>query len=566
MSSIRIEGPLARWGNAESQQQAKIFLAGVSSGLLLCLLVTKGPHALLQATIGNVLSIARQLPGVSDMLEQAEGAVLQELVDEIAPIDAQAMKVIPRQGQAAQEVIAFINKSLQQDMSHGFNDGRSFAGIYHFPHSVLSQVQSEVLKSCLDTNLLYPTVFKTCRKMEAEVVTMVVNILKGQLGLSTDVEGDVDCAPEACGLLTTGGTESILLAVKAYRDEYYAKYGSNAKKPEVIACITCHPALDKACHYFQVVLHKLPSVEGTQAFDLDLIQKYLTPQTCMIYASAPSFPHGVVDPVPELAAIAHKHGVGLHVDNCLGGVLLSYAYALQQQQAASSSALARIPMFDFRVEGVTSVSIDVHKYGCAPKGASVVAFRTEELRRQVYSVVTNWPGGLYATPTATGSRSGGMAACAWATMKFIGGEGYAKMTADVQGMTSRIVDKIQRMPTLRIVGQPHACIIAFTTTPQAPFQIYSLAARMEAKGFHVNSIHLPTAIAFCVSERFASIIEAWIEALQQCVQEAIANPNEAQFEGKGDAGIYGASVVLPGNEIERILKRYCDIMYLVRDK
>jgi sphinganine-1-phosphate aldolase len=171
---------------------------------------------------------------------------------------------------------------------------------------------------------------------------------------------------------------------------------------------------------------------------------------------------------------------------------------------------------------------------------------------------------LYATPTVTGSRSGAPAAVAWATLKAMGGASYARTAAEVHALTARFAGAVQAIPQLRLVGQPSACVVAFTTAPGAPFGIYSLAARMEARGHHMNSLQDPPAAAFVVTERAEAAADDWVASLAACAAEAVANPRDPRFEGKGSAGIYGASAVLPPTEIGRILQRYCDVLYMVR--
>lgn len=567
-----------------ASEKARTFVGGAAAGALLYVLASKGPSGALRSLIGSVLATARALPGVGSLVAAAEAGAMQSLVDELAPLDPTARNVMDAAGVGASDLLSEIKSSMSKDVqAAGFLQGKAFAGIYHHPLGELTDLQCSVMAECINTNLLYPGVFRTCRKMEAEVVAMMVGMLKGNLGLDeAPSTGAADPAPDACGLLSTGGTESILLATKAYREAAFAARGGPFAA-EVVACITCHPALDKACEYLGLKLHKLPADPATQALSASAAASAINGNTIFVYASAPSFPHGVVDPVPELAALCASKRIGLHVDNCLGGVLLSYAHALQSRGAAASSSasgagagagagaaasapspLARIPDFDFRVPGVTSVSIDVHKYGFAPKGASVVAFRDSSLRRHCYTTVTDWPGGLYATPTVTGSRSGASAAVAWATLRYMGGKRYAEMASLTQGLLARLVAEVSTMPHLEVVGRPAASIFAFTAARGAPFSPYSLAARMEARGHHLNSMQDPAALALVVTERFAENIDAWLADLRACVAEAVASPKDAAFEGKGSAGIYGMSAVLPASELGRILQSYCDILYMVR--
>lgn len=554
---------------------SRSFVLGAGTGVGLYLLAKHGPSGLLKAAVGGILASARAMPGVGALLEQAEGAALQSIVDELAPPDPSAITALPGDAASSSSLLSEIRSLLDKDMaSSGFLKGKAFAGIYHHPLGELTDLQSQVMTAFINTNLLYPGIFRSARKFEAETVAMVVSMLKGKLGLDSDPSSgkDADPAPDACGLLTTGGTESILLATKAYREAAFSKRGissssSSSDALEVICGLTAHPAIDKACHYLGLKLVKLPVDESNGQLRPEDVAKAINANTIFVYASAPEFCHGVCDPIPELAALAHSKGVGLHVDNCVGGVLLSYMQREQEQNpSAATTALAPIPLFDFRVPGVTSVSCDAHKYGNAPKGASVVAFRDQQLRRHCYVTVTDWPGGLYATPTVTGSRSGANAATAWATLRFMGGKGYQSMASEVAGLMDRMVAGINAIPELKVIGgRPHACIVSFTTNGSvASFDAYSLAARMDEKGHHLNSLQSPPGAAVVVTERMSETIDDWLRCLHQCVEEARKNPSDPKYQGKGSAGIYGASAVLPPSEVGRILQRYCDVLTLVR--
>lgn len=257
------------------------------------------------------------------------------------------------------------------------------------------------------------------------------------------------------------------------------------------------------------------------------------------------------------------------MDNCLGGVLMSYARAAQvARRRAAAGAVADeelLPEFDFAAgAGVTSISMDLHKFGGMPKGASVVAFRSPALRAHAYTTVSDWPGGLYATPTLVGSRSAAPGVVAWATLRATGGAAIAAAATATHALHTRLRAAIAANPHLRLLGTPTAAVVAFTTAPGTPFSIYALVARMEARGWHLTSLHRPAGAHVCVSERFAELLDAWVADLSACVTAALAAPRDPAFEGKGNAGIYGAATVLPPGEVSGILTRYCDILTLVR--
>jgi sphinganine-1-phosphate aldolase len=236
-------------------------------------------------------------------------------------------------------------------------------------------------------NALNPMAFKSLKRMEAEVVQMTASMLH---------------APDdACGTMTTGGTESLLMAVKAARDRAKAR-GPKTDRPNVVAAITAHPALDKAGHYFGLEIRKAP-VGPDKRVIVSAMKKLIDKNTVLLFASAPQYPHGVIDPIDEVGRLALSRGIPLHVDACIGGFVLPWVERLGYP----------IPAFDFRVPGVTSMSADLHKYGFAVKGASVVVYRDMSYLEHQFFLETEFPGGIYASPSMTGTRGGGPIAAAW---------------------------------------------------------------------------------------------------------------------------------------------------------
>ena len=301
---------------------------------------------------------------------------------------------------------------------------KKWAGIYHSPEGDLVNLQNKVWSLYNCSNTLYEGVFPSVRKFEAELISWILNLLHG--------------SPLSCGLLTSGGTESVLLAALAYRERGRRR---GIATPRVLAANTCHPCIVKACHYFGMTLTKIP-VNASSGFALTAAaaQPHITGDVVCIYASAPTFPHGVIDHIEDLGHLAKSHGIGLHVDNCLGGILLSYLDALHLTPGHQ--------IWDFRAEGVTSISVDVHKYGNASKGVSVVCFHEPELRGLTYVPVTDGCEGLYVTPTMQGARGGAVIAQAWATMLSFGNDGYERFAADIHGSHLKCQEIVNSIPGL----------------------------------------------------------------------------------------------------------------------
>ena len=269
-------------------------------------------------------------------------------------------------------------------------------------------------------------VFPSVRKFEAELISWVLHLLHGK--------------SNSCGLLTSGGTESVLLAALSYRE---LGRGRGIATPRVLAANTCHPCIVKACHYFGLKLTKI-QVDASTGFALTAaaVKQHITADVVCIYASAPTFPHGVIDHVEDLGQLAKSKGIGLHVDNCLGGILLSFL--------DSQNLIPGHQLWDFEVDGVTSISVDIHKYGNASKGVSVIAFRDEDLRRLTYVPVTDGCEGLYITPTMQGARGGAVIAQAWATMLSFGHAGYKHFADEIHKSHTRCQEIVTSIPGLSL--------------------------------------------------------------------------------------------------------------------
>ena len=264
--------------------------------------------------------------------------------------------------------------------------------------------QNQIYAINSQTNPLHFDVWPSGVKFEAEIVSMTANML------NADKAGD-----EIVGTVTSGGTESILLAMKTYRDRGRAEKGIT--EPEMIVPTTAHAAFDKASQYFNIKMVRIPVGEDFRA-DVQATAAAITPNTVVIVGSAPPFPHGIIDPIEELSELARAHGIGFHTDACLGGFVLPWAEKLGYP----------VPPFDFRLPGVTSMSADTHKYGYAAKGTSVVLYRGRALRHYQFYTTTEWPGGLYFSPTLAGSRPGALSAACWAAMISTGEQGYLEAT------------------------------------------------------------------------------------------------------------------------------------------
>ena len=326
------------------------------------------------------------------------------------------------------------------------------------------------------SNPLHPDLWPSATKFEAEIVAMTAAMLGGG-----------HAAPEApvVGTVSSGGTESILLAMKTYRD--FARERRGIAAPEIVAPVTAHAAFDKAARFFDMPLVRVP-VDGGFRADLGALAAAVTERTAVVVGSAPNFPHGVIDPIPEIAALAADRGVACHVDACLGGFILPWAERLGYP----------VPPFDFRLPGVTSMSADTHKYGYAAKGSSVVLYRGRELRQFQYYTVTDWPGGLYLSPTFAGSRPGALSATCWAAMVSIGESGYTEAARRILATGARIRDGIAAIPGLSVLGDP-LWVIAFAADDG--LDVYQVMENMGHRGWSLNGLQRPAAVHIAVTLR-----------------------------------------------------------------
>ena len=420
------------------------------------------------------------------------------------------------------EVLALLDRYAGKD-SALWRTGQLSGSVYH-GGDALVDVMTEAFRRYALSNPLHPDVFPSVRKMEAECVAMSLRLFHGE--------------PErgACGSMTSGGTESILMAVKAYRDLARTQRGVVA--PELVVPVTAHAAFDKACHYFGVKLVHVPVDAKTFRADTRAMFAAVNANTIALVASAPSYPQGVVDPVEELAAFAHKRGLPLHVDCCLGSFCIAFA-------ARAGFPVSR--RFDFAVEGVTSISCDTHKYGFAPKGSSVVLYSSRTFRDAQYFVAPEWTGGIYASPTIAGSRPGALIAACWATMLSVGAEGYTDATRSVLTATRKITNGVRAMPLLALLGEPDLSVVCFTTAKGSGLDIYDVKDALAERDWSLNTMQNPACVHLCVTFANHAGADKFLADLEWAVAKVRAAPRGAP---KGEsAAMYGIVASIPDKSL-----------------
>jgi len=476
-------------------------------------------------------------------------SLLQDLVEQIKPYRGQipAVTRLPENGWDRRQVLHLL-EDLRSREEGRWKAGYASGAVYHGGDEHLDFI-NRVYALHSQSNPLHPDLWPSTIKFEAEIVAMTARMLGAAPREEPTSETPGPPKPNGAGLsgevvgtVTSGGTESILLAVKTYRDWARARRGVTS--PEMIVPETAHAAFDKAAQYFGVRLVRIP-VDGDFRADVAAARRALNDNTILIVGSAPSFPHGIIDPIAELAALAQEKGIGCHVDACLGGFILPWAEKLGYP----------VPPFDFRVPGVTSLSADTHKYGYAPKGSSVILYRGRELRRYQYYVIADWPGGLYFSPTFAGSRPGALSVAAWATMVAMGEEGYLEATRRILETAASIKEGIRSIPELHVLGDP-LWVIAFTS---AELNIYQIMEHMLQRGWSLNALQRPAALHLATTLRHteAGVAERFVADLRWAVDQAKAHP---QKEG-ALAPVYGLTTALPADFVREVLRTYLDLLY-----
>lgn len=443
---------------------------------------------------------------------------------------------IPRQGRSREEILAELTELRALEESR-WKQGYASGSVYHGDSSHIEYMnQAYALHS--QTNQLHSDLWPSAAKFEAEIIAMTATMLGADR--TTAPFGSEE---GVCGSVSSGGSESILLAMKAYRD--WARDKRGITEPELVMPISAHAAFHKAGQYFQIKIRTTPLDDGFRA-DLNALEDAINENTIGIIGSAVNFPYGTIDPLEEMSEIALRRGVLMHVDGCLGGYFLPWAEKLG----------APVPKFDFRLPGVTSMSCDTHKYGYAPKGTSVVLYRGMELRRYQFFTLADWPGGLYYSPTFSGSRPGGLSAACWAALMTIGEQGYLEATKKILDAVAIMKQGIESIPELRLLGQTVG-VFAFTADSLDTYQVLD---QMSYRHWALTGLQHPPAIHLSPTQRHTTpgVAERFVSDLRESVAFVRETPN---IEG-GMAPIYGLAASIPDKSIVHdLLKQVMDVYY-----
>ncbi|MFN8035381.1 MAG: aminotransferase class V-fold PLP-dependent enzyme [Acidimicrobiia bacterium] len=387
-------------------------------------------------------------------------------------------------GLPAAEILADLEARQGRDPSvHG---ARLFGLVYPTGRADLEALVEEVDRRYLFGNALNPFKFVELAALERELVDAVAGLLH---------------VPEGGGgTMTSGGTESILMSMLVNRERARAR---GVERPQILAPYSAHPAYAKAAHYFDMDVVRIPLDTAFRA-DVRAAEELVGPSTAVVIASAFNYPHGIMDPVEELAALAAAHGVGCHVDACIGGFVLPFLERLGVD----------VPGWDFRVEGVTEISADVHKYGYCPKGASVIAHRDADwFERQVF-LFSDWPAGLYGSPAMAGARPAAPIATAWAVVNHLGVDGYTELMRGLMETATKVREGIGGIDGLEIVGDPIGPVLSFRS---ASVDLDAVADVMDDRNWNVNRNTDPRGLHVMLSPAHATVADEFLADLRYAV-------------------------------------------------
>ncbi|XP_073337462.1 sphingosine-1-phosphate lyase 1 [Pagrus major] len=475
--------------------------------------------------------LIRKIPFVGGKIQSQLNKALDDMSASLCTLKEgmSYTKQLPSKGLSQNQVLDKIRE--YETLNEVQWENGCVSGAVYWGDESLTKLLVKVYGDFAWSNPLHPDIFPGVRKMEAEVVRMSCTLFHG--------------GPNSCGTVTSGGTESILMACKAYRDMAYER---GVKYPEILAPVSVHAAFDKAAHYFGMKLIHIPLDKKTMKVDVKAMKRAITKNTAMLVCSAPQFPHGIMDPIEEVSKLAVRYNLPLHVDACLGGFLIVFMAKAGYQLAP----------FDFRLKGVTSISADTHKYGYAPKGSSVILYSDKKYRHYQYFVAPDWQGGIYASPSVAGSRPGGIIAACWATMMHMGESGYIDATKKIISTARKIKTEIRKIKGVTVFGDPEVSVVAIGSDV---FDIFRLSNALTTKGWNLNTLQYPSSIHICctVLHTQPGVADRFVRDVKEQVAIIMKNPKE---KTTGMGAIYGMAQSIPDRSmVTEISQGFLDCLY-----
>ncbi|RMD44589.1 hypothetical protein DV735_g492, partial [Chaetothyriales sp. CBS 134920] len=490
----------------------------------------------------QIFALFLSLPGVRTRIDQQIEATRRDIESKLIEPDQSSYVTLPSEPWPADRVRGELG-SLQGLKRTRWEEGKVSGAVYHGQEPLIA-LQHEFMHAFSVSNPIHADVFPAVRKMEAEIVAMVLSLFN---------------APStAAGATTSGGTESILMACLSARQKAAAERGIT--EPEMIVPQTAHAAFHKAADYFKIKLHLAPCPAPSYTVSISHVRRLITPNTVLLVGSCPNYPHGIIDPIPALSKLAVAHNLPLHVDCCLGSFLVPLL---------SKAGFPDAGAFDFRSPGVTSISVDTHKYGFAPKGNSCILYRTRKLRQYQYFISPDWAGGVYGSPSIAGSRPGALIAGCWATLVSTGLSGYVDATNKIVAARITVQNAINEHPVLKqslaVIGEPMVSVVAFASH-DPDIDIYEVSDAMGRRHWHLNSLQDPPGLHVAVTLPMTQpgVVDALIDDLVAVVKEQklkAAEKGESKKKGS-TAQLYGVAGSLPDKSVvNRVIVAYLDTLY-----
>lgn len=485
----------------------------------------------------NASSILFMLPPIKKKIDKeihdTKMTLENELIIKAENVDHAKL---PVKGLSKDQVMKQLDQ-LNSIKAVAWKDGKVSGAVYHGGDELI-ELQTQSYHKFAVSNQLHPDAFPGVRQMESEVVSMVLNMFN---------------APSTgCGTTSSGGTESLLLTCLAARER--ARIEKGITDPEIVAPKTIHAAVFKASKYFNMKLKLADLDPQTFTVDLNHVKRLVNRNTAIILGSAPNFPYGTIDNIPELSKIAVKYDIPLHVDCCLGSFVIAFY----------EKALGKpLPIdFDFRVPGVTSISCDTHKYGFAPKGSSIIMYRSPDYRKYQYYISADWVGGLYGSPTLAGSRPGALTVGAWATLVYLGEEGYIENIRSILETAQLLRYAVENeIPELDLIGDPLLSVVSFKSDV---INVHVLGDLLSKKyGWHLSSLQQPAALHLAVTKLTNKAILQLIEDLKKSVEECVTATKADNKSIKSDtAQLYGvAGSLSTRGVVNKLIECFLDVLY-----
>ena len=405
----------------------------------------------------------KKIPYIQNKINGERQKIIVKLKEDFDSQTANIQKYnyLPQYGANQKDIIKIFDdmkKTGSIDYKNGYVSGATYSN-----NADLDDLLTKLFPYFNKSNPLHTNMYPSIRKMEQECISIMINLFNGD--------------SNTCGIFTSGGTDSLLMACKTYRDR--AKELYNITEPEIIVSNSVHCAVTKACKYFNINLVVLPCLNNG-LFDIKKLEKSINNNTILIIGSTPSYNLGLIDQIDDLNRIAVKHNIPLHLDACIGAFLINFSdYNI-----------------GFELNGVTSISADFHKYGNTPKGASAILYKNKELMKYQYFIDETWSGGIYASSGFSGSRCGNIVALTWATLMYYGENGYRKNYENIISIKNQLVSRVNSMDDLFVYGEPKLSIVGIGSNT---ININIIADELKKKGWEINVIQNPNGFHFCIT-------------------------------------------------------------------